>query len=190
MTYAKSRIYFNHFNTFNNVGTDFFDFVERWATIYKPMQHESGERSKNKRFYLTDTYMGMADFMTQIQPQRSPCVVMESNQDGMLGDGIDHPNYALYFMVRAERMTDGRAAMLAKLEAKMHLQKFVAYVRQKQRDEDPLLSRISIDDNLPYQTVGPMYNGWYGVLLQLTDAQRYANCVNEGDYVSEEDTTE
>ena len=165
----------------------FFEFVEHWCTIYKPMQHVPGERSKNKRFYLTDTYMGMADFMTNIQPQKSPCVVMESNQEGALGDGIDHPNYTIYFMVRAERMNDGHAAMMAKLEAKMHLQKFVAYIRQKQQEEDPLLSHVSIEDSLPYQTVGPMYNGWYGILLQLTDAQQYANCLNPDDYITVEE---
>lgn len=164
----------------------FYDFVEHWATIYKPMLHQSGERSKNKRFFLTDTYMGMADFMTQIQPQQSPCVVMESNQEGTLGDGIDYPNYAIYFMVRAERMTDGRAAMLAKVEAKHHLKKFVSYIRQKQAKEDPALLHISIDDRLPYQTVGPMYNGWYGVMLQLSDARQYSNCFNPEDYVEED----
>ena len=56
----------------------FEDFVEHWCEIYKPLQHVPGERSKNKRFFLTDTdYLGMADFMTSIDSKISFCVVME-----------------------------------------------------------------------------------------------------------------
>lgn len=165
------------------MGTEFFDFVERWATIYKPMQHESGERSKNRRFYLTDTYMGMADFMSQIQPKSSPCIIMESNQEGYLETGIDHPHYSIYFMVKSASMVDGRSAMYAKVEAKEHLKKFVAYLRREQFNENHLLKNITIYEKIPYQTVGPFYNGWFGVLIQLDDSVQYQNCVSDDDYV-------
>lgn len=165
------------------MGTDFFDFVEHWATIYKPMQHESGYRSKNQRFFLTDTYMGMADFMSQIQPKSSPCIIMESNQEGYLGTGIDHPHYSIYFMVKSESMVDGRSAMYAKKEAKGHLEKFVVYLRREQYSENPLLKNITINENIPYQTVGPFYNGWFGVMIQLDDSVQYQNCVSDDDYV-------
>lgn len=161
---------------------NFDDFVERWAEIYRPMQHVPGKRSKNQRFFLTDTYMGMSDFMTGIQPDRSPCVVMESNAEGELSDFYDMPEYTLYFMVRAEEMSDGYSARLAKREAVLHMKKFVSYLKQKQQNEEPSVINIEVE-RIRYQTVGPMFDGWFGVTITLNDVKKMNGCVNEEDYI-------
>lgn len=161
---------------------NFDDFVERWAEIYRPMQHVPGKRSKNQRFFLTDTYMGMSDFMTGIQPDKSPCVVMESNAEGELSDFYDMPEYTLYFMVRAEEMNDGYSARLAKREAVLHMKKFVSYLKQKQQNEEPSVINIEVE-RIRYQTVGPMFDGWFGVTITLNDVKKMNGCVNEEDYI-------
>lgn len=161
---------------------NFDDFVERWAEVYRPMQHVPGKRSKNQRFFLTDTYMGMSDFMTGIQPDKSPCVVMESNAEGELSDFYDMPEYTLYFMVRAEEMSDGHSARLAKREAVLHMKKFVSYLKQKQQNEEPSVINIEVE-RIRYQTVGPMFDGWFGVTITLNDVKKMNGCVNEEDYI-------
>ena len=169
----------------------FDKFVEHWASIYRPMLHTPERYGKNKRFFLTDTYMGMVDFMTQIRPGQSPCVVMESGQEGTMTDRFDYPRYSLYFMVRAGDMSDGAAAMEAKMEAKRHMQKFITYLRHKKEQAEMLrrktgLENIKIEQYLDYQTVGPMYDGWFGVLISLENLEAYSTCVVSDDYVEEE----
>ena len=171
----------------------FDNFVEHWASIYKPMLHEAGKYGRNKRFFLTDTYMGMVDFMTQIRPDQSPCVVMESNQEGTMTDRFDYPRYSLYFMVRAHDMSDGASAMEAKLEAKQHMRKFIVYLRKKKEYNElhrikSGLENIRIEQYLDYQTIGPMYDGWYGVLISLENLEAYSTCIVQDDYI--DDTAE
>ena len=161
---------------------EFEDFVEHWTEIYRPMQHVPGKMSKNKRFFLTDTYMGMSDFMTNVQPEKSPCVIMESNAEGELSDAYDMPEYSLYFMVRAEDMSDGVSAKAAKREAKMHMKKFIAYLKNKQEEEEPGIQNIDVS-KVRYQTIGPMYDGWWGVTITLDDVQGLNRCVDGEDYV-------
>lgn len=166
----------------------FDQFVEDWASKYKPMLHEPGRHSGNERFFLTDTYMGMADFMVNVQPDKSPCVIMESDQEGSMTDRLDNPKYTLYFMVQAERMSDGRAAYDAKLEAKEHMRKFINWLRAKQEEEErkggvTMVGNITIEEHINYQTVGPFYNGWYGVCISLEDTQSYLRCVIQDDYL-------
>lgn len=161
---------------------EFDDFVEHWAEIYRPMQHVPGKRSKNQRFFSTDTYMGMTDFMTSIQPKQSPCVIMESNVEGDLSEFYDMPEYTLYFMVRAEEMNDGSSARTAKKEAKKHMNKFIAYLRRKQEEEHPSVKNIDLS-RVHYQTIGPMYDGWYGATITLADVQGINQCMDSEDYI-------
>lgn len=161
---------------------EFDDFVEHWAEIYRPMQHVPGKKSKNKRFFSTDTYMGMSDFMTTVQPDKSPCVIMESNAEGELSDSFDMPEYTLYFMVRAKDMSDGAAAKVAKREAKMHMKKFITYLKNKQEEEVRGVENIDTS-RIRYQTVGPMYDGWWGVTITLSDVQGLNRCMDGNDYL-------
>lgn len=161
---------------------EFDEFVEHWAEIYRPMQHVPGKKSKNQRFFLTDTYMGMTDFMTTIRPDKSPCVIMESNAEGELSDFYDMPEYTLYFMVHAEDMSDGTSARVAKKEAKAHMKKFMAYLKRKQDNEESGVANIDTS-RVRYQTIGPMYDGWFGVTITLDDVQSLNRCVDGNDYI-------
>ncbi len=168
----------------------FDKFTEHWASVYRPMLHQKGKYARNKRFYLTDTYMGLVDFMTNIRPDQSPCVVMESAQEGTMTDRFDYPRYSLYFMVRAEDMSDGESAMDAKTEAKQHMQKFMNYLRSKQEEDARCnlrtgISGIKIEQFMNYDTVGPFYDGWYGVQITLENLEAYSTCVSQDDYIED-----
>ncbi|MGN0091275.1 MAG: hypothetical protein ACI36Z_10045 [Alloprevotella sp.] len=162
----------------------FYEIVEQWAERYVKMQHVPEERGGNQRFFLTDTYMGMVDFMTNIHPDRSPCVVMESNQDGNINEGKDRINHTIYFMVRAEEMNDGRSALQAKLEAKEHMKKFLAWARSLvANNPDIPENRFDLNENIDYNTVGPFYDGWYGVYISISEVDNFNQCVLPNDYV-------
>ena len=123
----------------------FHEFVENWASLYRPMQHIPGPRSKNRRFYLVDSYMSMIDFAKSLPDAKSPCVVMESNQEGIVSDRFDYPEHTVYFMVKATDMQDGLAANAAKLESKLHMMKFLAYLLTKKEEETPGLENIDLE---------------------------------------------
>lgn len=161
----------------------FHEFVEHWASIYKPMCHVPGPRSRNVRFHLVDSYLSMVDFVKSLPDAKSPCVVMESNQEGVVSDRFDYPEYTLYFMVRATDVADGRAAMHAKLESKQHMMKFLAYVLSKKEEEEEGLDNLDLE-RAEYNTTGPLYDGWYSVVLTLSDVARYSRCIDENDYIT------
>ena len=164
----------------------FEDFVEHWCTIYKPLQHVPGERSKNKRFFLTDTtYLGMSDFMANIGSRASTCVVMESSVEGTVKGGIDMQQHTLYFFAKAKSTQDGADARAAMLEAKGHMTEFLAYLRQKQREGMEELQHVNLDERTGYLSIGPMYNNWYGIYITLEDVRQVRLCVDEGSYVVE-----
>lgn len=163
----------------------FESFVENWCTIYRPLQHVPGERSKNKRFFLTDTtYLGMSDFMANIGSRASSCVVMESSVEGTLVRGLDVQQHTIYFFVKATDTQDGHAAREALLEAKTHMNEFLAYLRQKQSEGMSELKNINLDDRSGYQSVGPLYNGWWGVYLTIEDTRQVRLCVDKDKYTS------
>ena len=129
-----------------------------------------------------DNYVSMTDFMTSIPNTSSPCVLMESNQEGMIKGGKETPEYTLYFMVKTgTSKPDGRLAHAVKLEAKQHMLKFMSYLREKM-DECRDLQHIDVEE-VPYATIGPFYNGWYAVTITLTDVKAWNLCIDPNDYM-------
>lgn len=143
----------------------------------------------NRRFYLTDSTAGVVELAKGITPAMSPCVVMESTVEG--GGSITRPNrnYPIYFFVRADKMSDGDDAAAAKEEAWVHAQNFLAWLidrreKEMERNIDGDFSRINLDDALlDIQTVGPIEDGWYAVLIQFERAEPLNLCVDENLYL-------
>lgn len=179
-------------------------FVEGWATLYAPMRHTPGIDGSNKRFFICDSYMTMTEFMTNMEPEASPCVIIESQQEGSVRDGKDYPRYALYFMVRASEMNNGHFAIIAKRDAKRVMMDFINFLRAfKYPDDyaslldgldlpqgsylsnlreavehgDRCLENIGIED-FAYESINQMYDGWYGVQVTLDDMCVINQCLD------------
>lgn len=162
----------------------FYSIVEKWCEEYKYMRHNP--KAGNVRFMFTDSWKGLVEMAKNINNMLSPCVVMES---GIEGDGpLRRPvfNYAIYFFVRASNMADGNEAAIAKQEALHHARNFLAWLLMKHDEEikdgkqDGDFARIDLDDvNVSYQSVGPLENGWFGVLIQLQREEPLNLCVKE-----------
>ena len=166
----------------------FHSIVRQWCRLYRPML----DSPQNRRFYLTDSTSGVVELAKGIAASYSPCVVMESSVEG--GGKITRPsrNYPIYFFVKADKMADGDAAAAAKEEAWFHAQQFLAWLKLKHDDEmerniDGDYARIELDDAmLDITTVGPLENGWFGVLIQFERDEPLNLCVDDGLYACEE----
>lgn len=162
----------------------FHSIVCDWCKRYKYMLHTK----ENKRFFLTDSQMGVVDFAKDIANAFSPCVVMESAVEG--GGPINRPsrNYPIYFMVRAEKMADGDDAAVAKEEAWLHAQNFLTWLttmRENELNEDKRdgdFARINLDDYIDIQSIGPLENGWFGVMIQFEREEPLNLCIDEDLY--------
>lgn len=166
----------------------FHTIVRQWCKMYKPMLDDP--ETENRRFYLTDSTAGVVELAKSISGKMSPCVVMESSVEG--GGKITRPNrnYPIYFFVRARDMADGDAAAEAKEEAWYHAQQFLTWLlerreRELEENKDGDYSRINMDDYIDIQTVGPLEDGWYAVLLQFEREEPLNICVNEDLYVTD-----
>jgi uncharacterized protein YggE len=87
-------------------------------------------------------------------------------------------------------MSDGESAMDAKTEAKQHMQKFMNYLRSKQEEDARRnlrtgIAGIKIEQFMNYDTVGPFYDGWYGVQITLENLEAYSTCVSQDDYIED-----
>jgi len=145
---------------------------------------------RNRRFYLTDSTAGVVELAKGITPEMSPCVVMESDVSG--GGPIARPSmvYPVYFFVHADRMADGDEAALAKIEAMEHTRNFLAWLKAKHDSEvaenrDGDFARLNLTDYVDYQTVGPIEDGWYAVLVQLEREEPLNLCIDENLYMED-----
>lgn len=163
----------------------FHSIVKQWCETYRYMLHTK----ENKRFYLTDSQMGVVDMAKSISNSFSPCVLMESTVEG--GGPIKRitRNYPIYFFVRAEKMADGDDAAVAKEEAWMHAQNFLSWIIKKQEEEisngklDGDFSRIDLNGYVNVDTVGPLENGWFGVMIQFEREEPLNLCIDKNLYV-------
>jgi hypothetical protein len=168
----------------------FESIVRKWTRLY----HQTLDSPKNRRFFFTDSRENMIEMAKGWTPAMSPCVVMEGIVEG--GGSINRPafNYPIYFCVRAEKQRDGDAAALAVKMALEHMNKFLAWIKDKhekdldegRRDGD--YARIELDDAfIDITTIGPFGDGWYAVLLQMVREEPLNLCVNPDDYIDEEE---
>ena len=162
----------------------FHSIVRQWCGTYKPML----DSPDNRRFYLTDSTAGVVEMAKGIANTMSPCVVMESGVEG--GGPISRPvrNYPVYFFVRAEKMADGDAAAVAKEEAWLHARNFLSWLKVRHDEEmaekpDGDFARISLNEYIDIQTVGPIENGWFAVMIQFEREEPLNLCVDENLYL-------
>lgn len=182
-------------------------FTEEWASLYKPMHHVPGEDSLNRRFYICDSYNNMTSFMEHMDTECTPCVIVESQQEGNVTEGKDHPVYSFYFMVRSGSTHEGYSAYDSKREAKKVMMDFVNFVRVFKyayedptyfsllkklpikndtylsalraavMNGDPCMMNLGVEDFL-YETLNEMADTWYGVQMTLDDVQLYDMCAD------------
>ena len=148
---------------------------------------------ENKRFYLTDSQMGVVDMAKDISNAFTPCVVMESGPDG--SGPLERPvmNYPIYFFVRAEKMADGDEAAVAYETAMFHARNFLSWLKKKHDEEIDNdikgdFARINLDGAyIDILSVGPLQNGWFAVMLQFQRDEPLNLCIDWNLYLTDEE---
>lgn len=167
----------------------FESIVRKWCKLYRPIL----DSQESRKFFFTDSRENMIEMAKGWEPETSPCVVMEGIKEG--GGTIERMsmNYPIYFFVRAEKQKDGDATVLAVEKALGHMNQFLAWLRDMREKEldkgerDGDFSRINLDDAyIDVATIGPIQDGWYAVLLQITREEPLNLCVNPDYYIDEE----
>lgn len=167
----------------------FESIVRRWCKIYKYII----DNPNNRRFFFTDSRENMIEMAKQWAPEMSPCVVMECVEEG--GGPFARPsmNYPIYFFVRALKMKDGDEAWKAVKEAREHANNFLAWLkvrhdRELEDRKDGDFARINLDEAyLNIDTVGPLGDGWYAVLVQIDREEPLNLCVDEELYINDDE---
>ena len=90
-------------------------------------------------------------------------------------------------------MADGDDAAAAKEEAWYHCRNFLTWLmvnRERELNENNLdgdFARINLDDAyIDITSIGPLDNGWYGVLLQFDRDEPLNLCIDEDLYIEED----
>lgn len=181
-------------------------FIEEWASIYPPVMHD---RKKNQRFLITDSYFNLIEMIKNARPDKSPILVLEGGMEGELGS-FNEFSFAVYFLVRADKMRDGYAAVEAYREALNHLAVFVNTLRAFKdgrfasgidcipMPEGSYMAEVAeavkkgkrplegLDlDNVYYQPVGPKLDGWVGETASFTCKNPYERCIDGSTFVSD-----
>jgi hypothetical protein len=165
----------------------FHGIVRQWCKLYRPIHDD--EIHGNRRFFLTDSTAGVIELAKNIKPAYSPCVVMESNVEGDGPVTMPVRCYPVYFFVRAKNMSDGDSAAEAKEEAWVHAQNFVAWLLAKHNQElesniNGDFARIDLEQAYSgFQTVGPLEDGWFAVLMQFDRLEPVNTCLNKDLYL-------
>lgn len=172
----------------------FYSIVRQWCRTYKPMLDSA--TNGNRRFYLTDSTGGVVDMAKSISNKFSPFVIMESDVDVSGPFAKPTRNYPIYFFVRARDMADGDAAAEAKEEAWMHARNFLSwlYVRHMKEIEENIRGDFAMIDvegiGIDVNTVGPLENGWFGIVIQFERMEPLDLCVDPDLYVDPDQPSE
>lgn len=164
---------------------NFREIIEEWASKYKPMLHTPGDAGVNKRVFLFESITSIPSFMSKLPATKSPCVGYEYPAEGSIKGGKDRPEHAIYFLVKADTMHDNsrNQASEAVQEAKQHMFKFIAWLRQESDRRQELRNLNLETEEIRYSTYGPFLNNWYAVFIEISDVEKFDICVDENDYM-------
>ena len=161
---------------------DFNELVERWAMAYKPMQHNPAADSLEKHFTTFTGAFNEARAMLEKHTLKSPMVMLCADKEGDIIEKFGYPETHLYFMVKAPdaQVLVGDAAID---EAYTHMTKFIAYLHQYKYD-NPTIGRALMLDKMKYYSIDMMYEGWFGIALDMIGLKGINTCVEPNDYVT------
>ncbi len=161
------------------------DYTEHWASIYKPMMHNTTD---NRRFFCIESIGQIANLVTQVQSVKGPFVVIETNIGGTVTERFMTPEYGVYFFqksVAQKLQSNDTADAEAKSTAMKHALAYLNRIRQDQQEGQTgtadALAGIDLEE-VRFETFGPLFNRWFAVGISLRNLQRFSRCVNADDY--------
>lgn len=181
------------------------NLCERWAEIFRPIQHDPTPGSRNKKFFRHDTYTQMEEFAKLLATTKDTAMSVCTQFDGEFGTpGIGPqptiPKFIrytqrIYFWVqqrqgRYANEVDGELeATEAKVQTQEFAQKFVAWLEhERKREEQTLPPSQQMMKGMQIGSIAifthpKKYNGWWTTELVMEQFVPRELCVNPDDYI-------
>lgn len=157
-----------------------FDYiVEQFARAYRPMSHDP--KNGNCRFFRMNSIQTIDEMLTNINGIQSPAVGVEVYLEGSIGAKDTTAEWTLFFFCNAGDISDMRIVTDAKVEAFIHLERFLSVMRQWQ-NKRKISERIDLgsgSQRLRYFTQGPILDNWYAVGTTITVSEPFDACGGE-----------
>lgn len=167
---------------------NFHAYMLDCATRLIELQHSQ----TNPRYFEANTVADMQELLNNIGVAKYPAIVTLSSIKGRVGDEnmgnnyIDHPFHTGFIITSPmQGSTDAATIRLAKIEAKNILLKIIAKMRNDRRRALYGLNFLNLT-SIPYQEVGPLGVGSYGVMFNIENTQPVALEHKSTDWLSEE----
>jgi hypothetical protein len=167
---------------------NFHAYMLDCATRLKELQHSQS----NPRYFEANTVADMQELLNNIGVAKYPAIVTLSSIKGRVGDEktgnnyLDHPFHTGFIITSPmQGSTDAETIRLAKIEAKSILFKIIAKMRHDRRRALFGLNFLNLT-SIPYQEIGPLGAGSYGVMFNFENTQPVALEHNTNDWIPEE----
>lgn len=167
------------------------NYMERWAQIYKPIQHNPAKGSNNKRFFRMDSILRIEEFAASIAKTKSPCMGVvtqfEATLDGAQARFIRYTHRIFFFVKQtAPSVSQGIIDELAATEAKAEGQEMafdlLAYL-ENDKKTNPDLKGLDFDTATVF-SVPQKFSGWWPTEFVIEQLVPRNLCVNPEKYVS------
>lgn len=167
------------------------NYLEQWATKFKPISHVMDGGSKLKRFYRIDSITAIPSFMANLTQAKSPSVGYITQIDAVLagqGEKFMQLSHRVFFFVKQQGavLQNGPSEEVAATEAKTEgyelAQDLLAYLyedakKNKNKDLEGIDFKGAVIFTTPQQ-----FNGWWPTELTFNQLVPRYLCVNPEKY--------
>ena len=164
---------------------DFIAYMLDCATRLKDIQHTA----ESPKFFKISGLAGLEGYLQQLTEAQYPALLVHDNQDGSLGDQnrsdnfLDNPYYVFYVVARPE-YGNADSSETIKKQCKAIALKIIGRMRRDKRNLANGLQFLNFG-NIPYQTIGPLGDGAYGIMVSFTVTDQLGSIYNANDWLTE-----
>lgn len=162
---------------------DFIAYMLDCATRLKDIQHTEA----NPKFFKISGLAGLEEYMQRLSEAQYPAIMVHDNQDGNMGDQgrsdnfLDNPYYVFYVVARPEFGNAGSSEAIKK-QCKAIALKIIGRMRRDKRSYANGLQFLNFA-SIPYQTIGPVGDGAYGIMVSFTVTDQLGSTYNADDWL-------
>lgn len=197
-------------NKSNTVMFRLDNILEKWAEIYRPLQHDPAAKSTHRTFFRISMIDAQSYFVRNFNTQPSPCMAYATHVDADMERNQKSISYrhVIYFLVKQQNaagktdVTDEMAAADARYDTDEMVQDLLAFLSQMQTAAGNSQNELKIGqhtfaitkderqgwrglqiDGAHWGTLPTHFNGWQICGLTIEQLQPRLLCVTPTKYI-------
>ena len=159
-------------NKSNTVMFRLDNILEKWAEIYRPLQHDPAAKAKHKTFFRIGMIDGQSYFVRNYNTQPSPCMAYATHVDADMERNQKSISYrhVIYFLVKQQNaagktdVTDELAAADARYDTDEMVQDLLAFLSQMQTAAGNSQNELKIGQHT-FAITKDERQGWRGLQI-------------------------